>query len=103
MESETTQQVAAGALPAKVIKTKIGRVVGDKMMKTIVVAIESQRRHPIYNKRVRRTRDFKVHDETNDAHVGDLVRIVESRPYSRQKRWRLDVVLERREKIKVEA
>ena len=100
MEAETTQQAA---VPAKVIKTKVGRVVGDKMMKTIVVAVESQRRHPVYNKRVRRTRDFKVHDEASSAHVGDLVRIVESRPYSKQKRWRLDAILQRGEEIKVEA
>lgn len=100
MEPETVQQAAA---PAKIIKSKIGRVVGDKMDKTIVVAIESFRRHPVYKKRVRRTRNFKVHDETNQAHAGDLVRIVESRPYSKQKRWRLDVILERGEEIKVEA
>ncbi len=100
MEPETVQQAA---VPAKIIKSKIGRVVGDKMDKTIVVAIESFRRHPVYNKRVRRTRNFKVHDETNQAHAGDLVRIVESRPYSKQKRWRLDAILERGEEIKVEA
>lgn len=100
MEPQTVQQAA---VPARIIKSKIGRVVGDKMDKTIVVAIESFRRHPIYNKRVRRTRNFKVHDETNQAHAGDLVRIVESRPYSKQKRWRLDVILERGEEIKVEA
>jgi small subunit ribosomal protein S17 len=93
MEPETAQQAAA---PAKVIRTKVGRVVGDKMTKTIVVAIESQRRHPVYNKLVRRTRNFK-------AHAGDLVRIVEGRPYSKQKRWRLDAILQRGEEIKVEA
>ena len=100
MEPETVQQAA---VPAKIIKSKIGRVVGDKMDKTIVVAIESFRRHPVYNKRVRRTRNFKVHDEANQAHAGDLVRIVESRPYSKQKRWRLEAILERGEEIKVEA
>jgi small subunit ribosomal protein S17 len=100
MEPETAQQAAA---PAKVIRTKVGRVVGDKMTKTIVVAIESQRRHPVYNKLVRRTRNFKVHDEAGSAHAGDLVRIVEGRPYSKQKRWRLDAILQRGEEIKVEA
>jgi small subunit ribosomal protein S17 len=100
MEPETAQQAVA---PAKVIKSKVGRVVGDKMAKTLVVAVESQRRHPVYNKLVRRTRKFKVHDEAGAAHLGDLVRIVESKPYSRQKRWRLDVVLQRGETIKVEA
>ena len=59
--------------------------------------------HPVYNKRVRRTRKFKVHDEAGAAHVGDVVRIVESRPYSKEKCWRLDAVLERGEQIKVEA
>lgn len=100
MEPETTQQAAA---PVKQIKTKIGRVIGDKMMKTIVVAVGSQRRHPLYNKSVRHTRKFVAHDETDSAHVGDLVRIVESKPYSKQKRWRLDTILQRGEEIKVEA
>ena len=100
MEPEMAQQAS---VPAKVMKTKVGRVVGDKMEKTLVVAVESQRRHPVYNKRVRRTRNFKVHDEAKSAHAGDLVRIVESRPFSKQKRWRLDEVLERHEEIKVEA
>ena len=100
MEPEMAQQAS---VPAKVMKTKVGRVVGDKMAKTLVVAVESQRRHPVYNKLVRRTRTFKVHDEANSAHAGDLVRIVESRPFSKQKRWRLDEVLERHEEIKVEA
>lgn len=100
MEAEKAPQASA---PVKQIKTKVGRVVGDKMEKTIVVAVESQRRHAIYNKLVRRTRNFKVHDEDSTAHLGDTVRIVESRPYSKQKRWRLDVVLQRGEEIKVEA
>jgi small subunit ribosomal protein S17 len=100
MEPEMAQPAGVSA---KVIKHKVGRVVGDKMDKTIVVAVESQRRHPVYDKRVRRTRNFKVHDERNDAHVGDLVRIVESKPFSRQKRWRLEAILQRGENIKVEA
>lgn len=97
------EQVSQPTARPKVIKTKVGRVVGDAMQKTLVVAIESQRRHPLYNKLVRRTRTFKVHDEAKSAHVGDLVRIIESRPYSKQKRWRLDVILQRGEEIKVEA
>jgi small subunit ribosomal protein S17 len=100
MEPEMAQPAS---VPAKVIKSKVGRVVGDKMDKTIVVAVESQRRHPIYDKRVRRTRNFKVHDESSNAHVGDLVRIVESKPFSKQKRWRLEAILQRGENIKVEA
>ena len=67
MEPEMAQQAV---VPAKVIKSKVGRVVGDKMDKTIVVAVESQRRHPVYNKRVRRTRNFKVHDESNYGPCG---------------------------------
>ena len=100
MEPEKAPQAAA---EVKQIKTKVGRVVGDKMEKTIVVAVESQRRHAVYNKLVRHTRTFKVHDETKQAHVGDTVRIVESKPFSKQKRWRLDVILQRGEEIKVEA
>lgn len=100
MEPEKAPQAAA---EVKKIKTKVGRVVGDKMAKTIVVAVESQRRHPVYNKLVRHTRAFKVHDETKQAHVGDTVRIIESKPFSKQKRWRLDTVLQRGEEIKVEA
>ncbi len=84
-------------------KTKVGRVIGDKMAKTIVVAVESQRMHRLYKKPVRHTRKFKVHDEERLAHVGDLVRIVESRPYSKEKRWRLDAILQRGELIRVEA
>jgi small subunit ribosomal protein S17 len=100
MEAEQAQPAAVAA---KVIKSKVGRVVGDKMMKTIVVAVESQRRHAVYGKRVRSTRNFKVHDEAKLAHAGDIVRIVESRPYSKQKRWRLEAILQRGENIKVEA
>jgi small subunit ribosomal protein S17 len=71
------------------LKTKTGQVVSDKMEKTIVVAVESLVQHPLYKKRVRRTRKFQAHDESNDAHTGDLVRIAETRPISKNKRWRL--------------
>ena len=100
MEPEMAQPAVVSA---KVIKSKVGRVVGGKMTKTIVVAVESQRRHPVYDKLVRRTRNFKVHDEQSAAHVGDLVRIVECKPFSKLKRWRLEEVLQRGENIKVEA
>lgn len=100
MEAEMLPQAPERA---RVIKSKVGRVVGDTMMKTIVVAVESQRRHPVYNKNVRHTRKFLVHDETGSAHMGDVVRIVESRPYSKRKRWRLERILQRGEEIKVEA
>jgi small subunit ribosomal protein S17 len=76
-------------------KVRQGRVVSEKMDKTAVVAIEQRMRHPLYGRTVRRTRKFKAHDETNDCHVGDLVEIMECRPISREKSWRVTRVLER--------
>jgi small subunit ribosomal protein S17 len=70
-------------------KTKVGRVVSDKMDKTIVVSVERLARHPIYKRVIRLTTKFKAHDEDNDAHTGDTVLIEESRPLSATKRWRL--------------
>jgi len=68
-------------------RSKTGRVVSDKMDKTIVVSVERLRRHPIYKRVVRLSSKFKAHDEANSAHVGDTVRIEESKPLSREKRW----------------
>jgi small subunit ribosomal protein S17 len=76
-------------------KTKTGRVVSDKMDKTIVVTVERLSRHPIYKRVVRLTTRFKAHDENNEARVGDTVRIVESRPLSATKRWRLEEIVQR--------
>ena len=76
-------------------KTKVGRVVSDKMDKTIVVSVERLARHPIYKRVIRLTTKFKAHDEANDAHVGDTVLIEESRPLSATKRWRLVRVVQR--------
>jgi len=70
-------------------KTRIGRVISDKMEKTVVVAIEVPKRHPIYKKVVKRVVKYKVHDEKKQSKTGDLVKIVESRPLSKEKRWRL--------------
>ncbi|MAE71566.1 MAG: 30S ribosomal protein S17 [Gemmatimonadetes bacterium] len=70
-------------------KTRTGRVVGDKMNKTIVVAVERLVRHPVYGRVVRRTKRYKVHDEENTAKVGDEVELMETRPLSKEKRWRL--------------
>lgn len=70
-------------------KVRVGKVVSDKMDKTIVVAVEDSIKHPIYNKTVRRTVKFKAHDENNEAKIGDTVRIMETRPLSKDKRWRL--------------
>jgi small subunit ribosomal protein S17 len=76
-------------------RTKQGRVVSDKMDKTIVVVSETRVPHPVYGKIVRKSVKFKAHDETNDAKIGDTVRIMECRPMSKDKRWRLVEVLER--------
>jgi small subunit ribosomal protein S17 len=74
-------------------RTKVGRVVSDKMDKTVVVSVERLQRHPIYKRVIRRSTKFKAHDQDNAAQVGDTVRIEESRPLSRDKRWRLVEIL----------
>ncbi len=74
---------------------KVGRVVSDKMDKTIVVAVDSVRRHPLYHKRMTRTSKFLAHDESNSCKPGDVVRIEESRPLSKRKRWVVREVVER--------
>jgi small subunit ribosomal protein S17 len=76
-------------------KTQVGTVVSDAMQKTVVVEVQRRGRHPLYKKIIRHTRRFKAHDETNDAHVGDKVLIAETRPLSKDKRWRVAEVLER--------
>ncbi|MBQ6236215.1 MAG: 30S ribosomal protein S17 [Clostridia bacterium] len=76
-------------------KTRVGVVVSDKMEKTIVVAIKTKVRHPLYGKMVNRTRKFKVHDEENACGIGDTVRIMETRPISKDKRWRLVEIIEK--------
>ncbi len=76
-------------------KTKVGRVVSDKMDKTIVVSVERLTRHRLYKRVIRLSTKFKAHDETNDAHIGDTVLIEESRPLSATKRWRLVSVIAR--------
>ena len=78
-------------------KVRIGRVVSDKMDKTVVVAVTRSFRHPLYGKTIRRTKKYMAHDEHNQCRVGDLVEIVETRPLSRHKRWRVRTILERRE------
>ena len=76
-------------------KTRVGRVVSDKMDKTIVVAIETSVKHSLYNKIVRRTVKFKAHDENNECRVGDKVLIMETRPLSKDKNWRLVKIVEK--------
>jgi small subunit ribosomal protein S17 len=86
---------APSRMPASTRKTKTGRVVSDKMDKTIVVSVERLSRHPLYKRVIRLTTKFKAHDEANDAHTGDTVLIEESRPLSATKRWRLVRVVTR--------
>jgi small subunit ribosomal protein S17 len=76
-------------------KTRVGMVVSDKMMKTVVVSIERRVQHPVYGKMVRRTKKLKAHDEQNEAKTGDTVRIMETRPLSKDKRWRVVEIIER--------
>ncbi len=73
----------------------VGRVTGDKMDKTVVVTVERLQRHPVYRKVIRRAKKFKAHNEGNAARAGDLVRIVESRPLSRDKRWVVEEIVEK--------
>ena len=76
-------------------KVKIGKVVSDKMDKTVVVAIQDLEQHELYKKAIKKTVKFKAHDENNDAHVGDTVSIMETRPLSKDKRWRVVEIVER--------
>ena len=76
-------------------KTRTGKVVSDKMDKTIVVAVEYHVKHPLYNKIVKRTYKLKAHDENNECKVGDTVKVMETRPLSKDKRWRLVEIMEK--------
>ena len=83
-------------------KTRVGRVVNDKMDKTVVVAVETPKRHPLYKKTIKRSVKYKAHDENNQCQLGDIVRIIETRPLSRQKRWRVAEIITRREVVKIQ-
>lgn len=76
-------------------KTRVGKVVSDKMDKTIVVAIEDHVKHPLYGKIVKKTVKLKAHDENNECRVGDRVRVMETRPLSKDKRWRVVEIVEK--------
>ena len=76
-------------------KTRTGKVVSNKMQKTIVVAVEDHVRQPLYGKIVKRTYKLKAHDENNDCNIGDTVKVMETRPLSKDKRWRLVEIIER--------
>lgn len=98
-EAPVSSTPAAGAQPAKTErnyrKTRQGYVVSDKMDKTVVVEVEDRVKHPLYSKVIRRTSKVKAHDEQNECGVGDRVLIMETRPLSATKRWRIVSILER--------
>ena len=83
-------------------KTRIGRVVSSKMNKTVVVAVETVRRHPIYHKTIRKTVKYKVHDENSECSLGDMVKIVETRPLSKEKRWRVAEIITKGEVVEIQ-
>ena len=83
-------------------KTRFGRVVSDKMDKTVVVSVETPKRHPLYKKVIRKTVKYKAHDENNECRVGDMVRIVETRPLSQHKRWRVAEIVTRAAVVEVQ-
>jgi small subunit ribosomal protein S17 len=82
-------------------KIRVGHVVSDKMDKTVVVVIETPKRHPLYKKTIKRTMKYKAHDKNNQCKLGDIVRIIETRPLSRQKRWRVAEIITRKELVEV--
>ena len=83
-------------------KTRVGRVVSNKMDKTVVVTIETLRHHPLYKKTIRRVVKFKAHDEKNECRLGDTVKIIETRPLSKEKRWRVTEVITKSEVVEVQ-
>jgi len=91
--AEMTNNESASTRNAR--KTRVGLVVSDKMQKTVVVSVERRVPHPVYGKMVTRSKKYKAHDEENSAKVGDRVRIMETRPLSKDKRWRVVEIVER--------
>jgi len=83
-------------------KTRVGRVASNKMDKTVVVVVETPKRHPLYKKIIRRSVRYKAHDKNNECGVGDVVRIVETRPLSKDKRWRIAEILRKGEVVEVQ-
>ena len=83
-------------------KTRVGRVVSNKMDKTVVVTVETLRHHPLYKKTIRRVVKYKVHDEKNECGLGDTVKIIETRPLSKEKRWRVAEIITKREVVEVQ-
>ncbi|MFC2012461.1 30S ribosomal protein S17 [Chloroflexota bacterium] len=83
-------------------KTRVGRVVSNKMNKTVVVEVTTSKHHPLYKKTMRRFAKYKAHDENNQCNEGDIVRIIETRPLSREKRWRVAEIVTRKEVAEVQ-
>ncbi|MFC1988685.1 30S ribosomal protein S17 [Chloroflexota bacterium] len=83
-------------------KTRVGRVVSNKMDKTVVVTIRTVKHHPLYRKTIRRAVKYKAHDEKNECGEGDIVRIIETRPLSREKRWRVREIITKNEMVEVQ-
>ena len=83
-------------------KTRVGRVVSNKMDKTVVVTVETLRHHPLYKKTIRKAVKFKAHDEKNECRLGDTVKIIETRPLSREKRWRVAEIITKGEVVEVQ-
>lgn len=84
-------------------KSRVGRVLSGKMQKTVVVVVESRRPHPLYKKVIKQTKKYKVHDEAGACHRGDVVRIEETRPLSKEKRWRVVEILRKANLVQVES
>lgn len=93
--AENTNTVTTETIDRNLRKTRIGVVTSNKMTKTITVAVERKVKHPIYGKFVKKTSKFHAHDEKNEASIGDVVRIMETRPLSKLKRWRLVEIVEK--------
>jgi small subunit ribosomal protein S17 len=89
------EQTAENTVERGNVKERVGKVVSSKMDKTVIVAIEALVRHPIYKKTLRRTKKLYAHDEDNRCNLGDTVRVIETRPFSKLKRWRVSAILER--------
>ena len=83
-------------------KIRVGRVVSNKMDKTVVVTVETLRHHPLYKKTIRKAVKFKAHDEKNECRLGDTVKIIETRPLSKEKRWRVAEIITKREVVEVQ-
>jgi small subunit ribosomal protein S17 len=93
--SDTTAAVQAPARPRATRKVRLGYVIADKMNKTVIVQVGSSKAHRLYRKTVQQRTRFKVHDEKNECGVGDLVRIAETKPLSKEKRWRVLEIVEK--------